>query len=119
MNNINVLIFIAITAWLLQIILGWWQISRFNRAFEHLCRQGRVALGRSSGRFKAKVVIAIVFDQNNRVINSLLMQGYTVFSRPHSIPQLQGLEYNEIDPYKLFPKNTACQQALRKALKLK
>ncbi|AWX14980.1 transcriptional regulator GutM [Mergibacter septicus] len=118
MNNINVLIFLAIMAWLLQILLGWWQISNFNRAFRHLSTQGKIGIGRYSCRFKPKVIIAIVFDQNNRVINSLLMQGYTVFSRPKKIPQLQGLNYDEINPCQIFPKNLACQQALREALKV-
>ncbi|HGY5791361.1 TPA: transcriptional regulator GutM, partial [Serratia marcescens] len=44
------LIAFALLAWLLQIAFGWWQLQRFNRAFDGLCRLGAVGVGRSGGR---------------------------------------------------------------------
>lgn len=32
------LIAFALLAWLLQIAFGWWQLQRFNRAFDGLCQ---------------------------------------------------------------------------------
>lgn len=49
---VSALITVAVIAWCAQLALGGWQISRFNRAFDALCQQGRVGVGRSSGRFK-------------------------------------------------------------------
>lgn len=49
---VSALITVAVIAWCAQLALGGWQISRFNRAFDTLCQQGRVGVGRSSGRFK-------------------------------------------------------------------
>ena len=46
------LIAFALLAWLLQIAFGWWQLQRFNRAFDGLCRLGAVGVGRSGGRFR-------------------------------------------------------------------
>lgn len=113
------LIFIAIFAWVLHICLGWWQIYRFNQAFERLCQQGyRVGVGRSQGRFKAKAIIVVAFNNDNYVTNSLLMQGYTIFSRPKPVEALLGLHYEEIKPECIFPKSIAHQQALREALGL-
>ncbi len=117
-NATNTLILIAVTAWLLQIALGWWQVSRFNRAFELLCKQGNVGIGRSHGRFKAKVVIAVAFDENRRVADSIIMKGFTVFSRPQSVTELQGLHYDEIDPKAIFPTNKNAQEALSEAIRL-
>ncbi len=56
---VSALITVAVIAWCAQLALGGWQISRFNRAFDTLCQQGRVGVGRSSGRFKPRVVVAI------------------------------------------------------------
>ncbi|MFC0322480.1 transcriptional regulator GutM [Gallibacterium melopsittaci] len=119
MQNItNSLIIVAIIAWLLQIILGWWQVTKFNQEFEKLCKQGNVGIGRTKGRFKPKVVIAIAFDQNHRVVNSIILKGLTVFSRPKAITKLQGLLHNEIVPEAIFPNDRHSQEALMEAIRL-
>ncbi|MFU2077832.1 MULTISPECIES: transcriptional regulator GutM [Avibacterium] len=113
------LIIVAVVAWLLQILLGWWQISQFNQAFEKLCKLGNVGIGRTQGRFKPKVVIAIAFDHNQRVVDSIMLKGLTVFSRPKSITHLTGLLHSEIEPEAIFPKDKSSQQALREAIQLR
>lgn len=118
MNITNTLILLAVIAWILQIILGWRQISRFNKAFEQLCRLGNVGIGRTAGRFRPKVVIAVAFDENQCVTGSLLMKGYTVFSRPAAISRLQGMQYQDIVPMAIFPHSPACREALEQALRL-
>ncbi|BFU59429.1 MULTISPECIES: transcriptional regulator GutM [Rodentibacter] len=117
-NTTNSLILIAIIAWILQLLLGWWQVSRFNKAFSLLCQQGNVGIGRSKGRFKPKVVIAVAFDQNNRVVNSFIIKGFSVFSAPQTITSLQGLLHSEIIPERFFPHSKASQDALEEAIRL-
>ena len=56
---VTALITIAAIAWITQLAFGGWQIRQFNRAFDRLCQQGRVGVGRSSGRFKPRAVVAI------------------------------------------------------------
>mgnify|MGYP002228608526 CR=1 FL=1 len=51
-----------------QLIFGGWQIRQFNRAFDALCQKGRVGVGRSGGRFKPRVVVAIALDEHNRSV---------------------------------------------------
>lgn len=63
---VSALITVAAIAWCLQLALGGWQISRFNRAFDQLCQRGRVGVGRSGGRFKPRVVVAIALDEQQR-----------------------------------------------------
>ena len=53
---VSALVTVAVIAWCAQLALGYWQISRFNNAFDRLCQQGRVGVGRSGGRFKPRVV---------------------------------------------------------------
>ncbi|OOF71492.1 transcriptional regulator GutM [Rodentibacter caecimuris] len=117
-NVTSSLILVAVIAWVLQIILGWWQVSRFNRAFELLCQQGNVGIGRTTGRFKPKVVIAVAFDQEYRVVNAFIMKGLSVFSIPKTIISLQGLLHSEIIPEQIFPNDKASQEALKEAIRL-
>lgn len=85
---VSALITVAVIARCAQLALGGWQISRFNRAFDTLCQQGRVGVGRSSGRFKPRVVVAIATDDQQRIADTLFMKGLTVFARPQKFPQL-------------------------------
>ncbi|WP_099062629.1 transcriptional regulator GutM [Serratia sp. BW106] len=110
------LIIFAVLAWLLQIALGWWQLQRFNRAFDSLCQLGRVGVGRSVGRFRPRVVLALAFDTEQRVCGSLLMRGLTIFAQPRSIARLHGLHQRDLRPDVIFPEDRACQTALSLAI---
>ena len=99
--------------------LGGWQISRFNRAFDTLCQQGRVGVGRSSGRFKPRVVVAIALDDQQRIVDTLFMKGLTVFARPQKIPAITGMHAGDLQPDVIFPHDPLSQNALSLALKLK
>lgn len=112
----STLITCAVIAWLMQIALGWWQIQRFNRAFERLCQLGRVGVGRSGGRFQPRVVLALAFDPQQRVCGSMLMRGLTIFAQPKQLHHLHGMHQQALDPDVIFPGDRACQTALSLAL---
>ncbi|MDU3719153.1 MAG: transcriptional regulator GutM [Klebsiella michiganensis] len=95
---VTALITIAAIAWITQLAFGGWQIRQFNRAFDRLCQQGRVGVGRSSGRFKPRAVVAIAVDENDRIHDTLLMKG------------------KELQPDVIFPNDPLCQNALSLAL---
>lgn len=116
---VSSLITVAVIAWLAQLALGGWQIRQFNRAFDKLCQQGRVGVGRSGGRFKPRVVVAIALDNEDNVADTLLMRGLTVFARPQKIAALQGKSLQDLQPDVIFPHDPLCQNALSLALKLK
>lgn len=95
---VTALITVAAIAWMCQLIFGGWQIRQFNRAFDALCQKGRVGVGRSGGRFKPRVVVAIALDEHNRVCDSLIMRGMTVFARPAKIRRLTGYRCRNYNP---------------------
>jgi len=116
---VSALVCTAVIAWLAQLLLGGWQIRKFNRAFEQLCQQGSVGVGRSSGRFKPRTIIALAFDEHQNVSGSLVMKGITIFAEPRSLSQLHGLNRQAIKPNVIFPRDLNCQNALSLALELK
>ncbi len=116
---VSALITVAVIAWCAQLALGGWQISRFNRAFDTLCQQGRVGVGRSSGRFKPRVVVAIALDDQQRIVDTLFMKGLTIFARPQKIPAITGMHAGDLQPDVIFPHDPLSQNALSLALKLK
>lgn len=84
---VSALITVAAIARSPSFAFGGWQIRRFNREFDKLCQQGRVGVGRSAGRFKPRAIVAIAFDDHDRVSDTLLMRGVTVFARPQKSPR--------------------------------
>jgi glucitol operon activator protein len=118
-STTTVLILIAVAAWLLQIAMGWLQIRRFNQAFAALPQDGRIGVGKNSGRFKAKVIIALSFDRQDCVQDGFIMRGYTVFASPKKLTELNGLKLSELNPEKLFPNDEASQAALTIAIQPK
>lgn len=59
-NATNVLILLAVMAWVLQIVLGWWQVNRFNQAFMLLSKQGNVGIGRTKDGLKARSSLCLL-----------------------------------------------------------
>ncbi|TLV21909.1 transcriptional regulator GutM [Klebsiella indica] len=113
---VNTLITVAALAWITQLIFGGWQIRQFNHAFDQLSQKGRVGVGRSAGRFRPRAVIAIAVDEHDRIRDTLLMKGLTVFTRPQKIPALNGKHIEELQPDVIFPNDPLCQNALLLAL---
>ncbi|TPG62131.1 transcriptional regulator GutM [Ewingella americana] len=119
MTSASALIFCAVLAWLAQIALGWWQLQRFNRAFDRLCQQGTVGVGRSAGRFKPRVVLALAFDKDENVCGGFLLRGLTIFASPQPLFMLNGMSRQQLMTGVIFPKDPNVQTALSLAIKPK
>lgn len=117
MNTTTALIIVAFIAWLLQIILSWLQIQRFNRAFAAMQKGKYLGVGRNqASRFKPKVLVALSLDENKRVIDSVVMKGLTVFALPKPILSIHGQSIDDINVEDVFPDHKACQSALKSAM---
>lgn len=120
MTPVSLLITFAACAWLLQIALGWRQLRRFNQAFDDLYRRGhKIGVGRSAGRFKARAIVALAFDEQDRVSDGFIMRGLTVFARPRQMKTLIGLKREQLIPSVIFPIEPTCQAALSLAIEAK
>lgn len=116
MEPVNALIVSAALAWIGQIALGWLQINRFNRALTALSDYGVVKIGRSTGRFKPRVVLALAISEQGVITNNFVMKGFTVFSRPYAEATLNGIRLDEIRSEVIFPANKMLQEALTLAI---
>lgn len=116
MDPVNSLICVAALAWTTQIALGWLQINRFNRALASLSDSGRVCIGRSAGRFKPRVVLAMAVSDDGKITGNFVMKGLTVFARPYTEDNLNDKVLSEIRPEVIFPANKALSEALALAI---
>lgn len=99
-------IYLGIFAWIIQITLGWWQVSAFNRYFANFCHlypKARITLGRSKGRFKPKVIVVLAIS-NDQVIDNFILKGISIFSRPETIPELNQQTLYSLQNNVIFPK---------------
>lgn len=119
MTPTSALIVCAILAWAAQIVLGWWQLQRFNRAFDELCLRGSVGVGRSGGRFTPRVVLALAFDKEEKVCAGFMLRGLTIFARPRSFSSLNGMKREQLMTGVIFPKDPNIQTALSLAIEPK
>ncbi|NBI40715.1 transcriptional regulator GutM [[Haemophilus] felis] len=116
MDATSLLIAFAVCMWLLQIILGWLQVSAFNRAFMAISQKGKILTGRNSGRFNPKSVVILALDDNRIVIDSLYMRGFSVFARPQKLLSVINMKVDDIQPEHIFPRDKRSQFALKVAL---
>lgn len=84
------LVVIAAAMWLLQLALGLWQLRQFQRSFKELRKMGRVAIGKSKGRFTTGAVVLLCIDEGATIIAGRKMQGMTIFAKPRDFAVFNG-----------------------------
>ena len=92
------------------------RLARANRPRLLANQPFYLGVGRSNGRFTPKVLIILALDSEQRVRDSILMQGLTIFAAPQKLTQLHGMKFSDIDPAAVFPQRPRYQQALASAL---
>lgn len=86
------LFFVAAGLWILQGILGFYQMRHFNKHFKILRQQGRVAIGRAKGRFAAGVVVLFCLNGQGRIVKAERMAGVSIFARLSPFTLFDGCE---------------------------
>ena len=86
----------AVVVWILQTVLGLRQFKKFNAHLKELRKIGRVAIGRSRGRFAAGVLVLFVIDENCRILKGEIMKGRTVFAGFDKFDEFNGLTLFEL-----------------------
>lgn len=94
--NIYFLIGAGVVVWILQTVLGLWQFKKFNAHLKNLRKIGKVAIGRSRGRFSAGVVVLFVIDEQAKILKGEIMEGRTVFASFKPFEKFNGITLFEL-----------------------
>ena len=94
------LIVIAVSMWVLQLVLSILQFRRFAAHVRELRHEGRVAIGKAKGRFAAGAIVLFVIDGDCNILRGEIMKGVTVFAGFRTFDDFKGrnlLDLTEAD----------------------
>ena len=86
---LSILIVVGI-AFLMQAILGFFQMRNLTDEFIRLRRKGKVAFGRKSGGFRAGAVVMFLIDEDGIVREARKLEGTTAFARVKPLDGFEG-----------------------------
>ncbi|WP_234002770.1 transcriptional regulator GutM [Lactobacillus sp. CBA3605] len=82
--------FILVAAFLLQGVLGFFQIRNFAHQYRLLRQQGKVLIGKNPRKIQAGSLILMAIDQDGNIQSAQLLQGVTVFAHFRPVKALAG-----------------------------
>ena len=86
---LSILIVVGI-AFLLQRLLGFFQMRHLTNEFLKLRRKGKVAFGRKSGGFRAGAVVMFLIDEDGIIREGKKLEGTTAFARVRPLEGFEG-----------------------------
>ena len=86
---LSILIVVGI-AFLLQGLLGFFQMRHLTNEFLKLRRNGKVAFGRESGGFRAGAVVMFLIDEDGIIREGKKLEGTTAFARVRPLEGFEG-----------------------------
>lgn len=95
MNVLILGIFVA-AAFLLQALMGFFQIRNFAHNYHEVRQSGRVLIGKNPRRFRQGSLMLIGLDQDDRIHEIRVMKGMTVFSRFRDVDRFDGESVAEV-----------------------
>jgi glucitol operon activator protein len=93
MDSVSLLVTVAIVAWAGQIGLGFFQVRAFNRMIQSMSMKGKVKIGRTQSRWKARTIVALVEREDGVILDASVLKGVSVFARPKRLPELIDLSF--------------------------
>lgn len=97
MNAILMFALIGIVAYIIQFLLGLGQLNNFNMHYKQLRHQGRVVIGKKSGRLKAGTIVMFAINDEDKVLDAVKMQGVSTFSRFKALDGYQDQDIHFLD----------------------
>jgi DNA-binding transcriptional regulator of glucitol operon len=90
---------VCIVAYLIQIILGLYQIKNFNKVYQHLRKNGRVAIGRRSGKIRSGTIMLFGLNEKGVIQSTQKMQGISVLAKFKALDTFNGIELQALTSY--------------------
>ncbi|AJQ26732.1 transcriptional regulator GutM [Pelosinus fermentans] len=109
-------VLLAAGMWILQGLLGLWQLRHFNQRFKLLRKEGRVVIGKSKGRVTAGVVLMFCLDQDCNIIRGEKMEGFSIFARLKPFNSFNHLKLLELEESKCNRLGKSVSKAVMNAI---
>ena len=95
-ENLGVLFGLLVIMWALQFGLTYFQMKKYTKRLKLIRQDGLTSVGMSGGKYKGRTYGILTVDDNNQVIHAEKMAGWTNFSNLRPVPDLVGLNLDQI-----------------------
>ena len=95
-ENLGVLFGLLVVMWILQFGLTYFQMRKYTKRLKVIRQDGLTAVGMSGSRYKGRTYGILTIDDNNQIIHAEKMSGWTNFSNLRPVPDLVGMNVEQI-----------------------
>lgn len=92
----STIIIAFVLAWILQYIMTFFQMRRYQKRLNELRKAGTTTTGMSGSMYKRRAYGILVVDENEKVIHAEQFSGWTVFASLKPVNELVGLSTKDI-----------------------
>lgn len=103
-------------AFIVQQLLGYFQIKHFTKEFVKLRRIGKVAVGRKPGKFRAGTIVLFAINDAGQILQAKKLQGVTIMARMKDLAGFEGKNLRKLTDEDLSGYNKLLQGAIRDAV---
>ena len=95
-ENLGVIFVMLVIMWSLQFGLTYLQMKKYTKRLKVIRQDGLTSVGMTGGKYKGRTYGILTVDENNQVIHAEKMAGWTNFSNLRPVPDLVGLNLDQI-----------------------
>jgi DNA-binding transcriptional regulator of glucitol operon len=95
-ENLGVLFGLLVIMWALQFGLTYFQMKKYTKRLKIIRQDGLTSVGMSGGKYKGRTYGILTVNDDNKVIHAEKMAGWTNFSNLRPVPELIGLDLDQI-----------------------
>jgi len=92
----SAIIIIFVTAWIIQFVMTFFQMRRYNKRLAELKKLGPTAVGMSGSMYKRRAYGILVFNDKDTILHAEQFSGWTVFAGLKPVKELEGLTLNDV-----------------------
>lgn len=95
-ENLGVLFVLLVVMWTLQFGLTFFQMKKYTKRLKIIRQDGLTSVGMTGSKYKGRTYGILTVDGNNQIIHAEKMAGWTNFSNLRPVPDLVGLNLDQI-----------------------
>lgn len=117
-STTTVIVLMLAVMWALQYALSFWQMRRYYKRLAELRREGTVWVGMSGSAWRRRQYVALVVNQEQRIVRVEQLSGWTVMAALKPVAGLDGRPVSDLTDETLkLPVSNKLLLALRDAVK--